>query len=596
MRLIVVLSLLACLGGGCVNLTRPPELAQAPPISPAPTPEDAREPIDAAPGDTAEPDAPTPPDALAPVDEAPPLLPNAARCDSDRQCQSGACASGVCCATVCPGRCFACDLPSSPGTCAPVPAGQARPGQCTAEAVQGCGQDGTCDGQGGCRRYVAGTVCVPGSCTGATETGARTCDGAGNCKTAGSRSCAPNVCTGGSCATRCTAQGDCQTGFFCDGGGACRVRRNPGQACQSAVECGSGNCVDGVCCTSACTQFCFACNLPGQAGTCAPVPDGMDPGNDCAAEPSAGCGHDGQCDGKGGCRFYPPGTECAPPSCSDGISFSGRSCSALGTCGPAAAPRDCDTFACLGTTCAPSCTGDGQCQGGAVCQAPACAVPGLVLRWKLDEGTGTIAADASGNGLDGTYRGDSGIPASSTALPPVKFLDGASRAFASAQRQMIELAPMPTALAPTAELTLTAWYRATAIDVDGSGGEVISGGNNYLLRIRPGDVEYDKRAVNGGGGLHIRCFAAVGNHLDGNWHHLALVIDAAGLHGYFDGTQRCGDPNNAPMSYDLGNAFRVGRHGQAATTYDFEGNIDDVRVYRRALGPAEVMTLAQGGR
>jgi hypothetical protein len=177
-------------------------------------------------------------------------------------------------------------------------------------------------------------------------------------------------------------------------------------------------------------------------------------------------------------------------------------------------------------------------------------------------------------------------------IPPVKFLDAGSRSFVSAQRQMIEIASMPAGLKPTAELTLTAWYRATAIDGGGNGSEVITGGNNYLLRLRPGDLEFDKRVA----GQHIRCFATVGNHLDGNWHHLALVVDAAGLKGYFDGAQKCAQASTEPMAYDVGNAFRVGRHGQTADVYDFDGNIDEVRVYRRALSTAEIAALAQGGR
>jgi hypothetical protein len=595
------------LASACVNLTRPPELSQ--PAGGEPEEGEQRPPGDAA---TASLDGPAPDAAVvadapesdqparadAPVaDQRPPdapLSPNAARCDRGTQCQSGVCADGICCATACDRQCFACNLPASVGACKPYPAGQARAGECPAEPVATCGRDGTCDGQGACRHYPRATVCVPGSCTGATEVSARTCDGNGTCVGASNRPCAPNVCTGGSCGTRCGSQADCQQGFFCDAA-ACKMKRGNGEGCKDAVECGSGNCVDGVCCSSPCQQGCLACNVPGSLGNCVAVPAGEDPHESCPTDPVQSCGRDGACDGRGGCRTYPAGTECVAATCSDGIALSPRACDNLGNCGRATPLRDCGTFACAGASCGSTCAMTSECQGSAQCTAGACAVPDLVLYWKLDEAAGTTAEDASGNGLAGTYAGETGIPTPSAVLPPVKFLDGASRAFSSAGRQMVEIAPMPALLKPTGNVTLTAWYRATAVDVNGTGGEVISGGNNYLLRIRPGDVEYDKRATSGGN-EHIRCFAAVGNQLDGNWHHLALVIDDTQLRGYFDGVQRCATPTTAQNSYDLGTAFRVGRHGQTADSYDFDGNIDEVRVYRRALSPTDVAALAAGGR
>jgi hypothetical protein len=589
---------------GCVNLTRPPELAQpraggidatAEPLDAPASEADGAAPdtaIDASLAAALRQDGPEPAD-LPPAVPAPPadaaLLGNAARCDRGDQCQSGACQSGVCCAEACNRRCFACNLPGSEGTCAPIPAGQADVARCPTEALGSCGLDGTCDGKGGCRRYIDGTVCVPGGCSDATEVGARTCDGNGTCRMPSTRSCAPNVCMGTSCGTRCTSASECQTGFFCDAG-VCRVKRGVGEACKLAVECGSGNCIDGVCCSSACTQFCFSCAVPGSVGSCVAVPAGEDLRGNCSAEPASTCGRDGRCDGKGGCRLQVAGTECVPAACSNGIALGARTCNGLGVCGGGASARDCGTFACAGNTCGASCAMNNQCQGSALCAGTTCAVPDLVLYWKLDETMGTVAEDASGGGHPGTYLGETGIPAPSTVLPPVKFLDGGSRLFVGAQRQFIELAPMPAAVKPTAELTLSAWYRATT--TDGGGGEIISGGNNYLLRVKSTEIEFDKRVAN----QHIRCFAMVPNHLDGNWHHLALVVDAAELKGYVDGIQRCATANTDSMAYDQGNAFRVGRHGQTADNFDFDGNIDEVRVYRRALKQPEVADLAMGGR
>src|SRR4051812_20853570 len=55
-----------------------------------------------------------------------------------------------------------------------------------------------------------------------------------------------------------------------------------GARCDRAGECKSGNCVDHVCCESACAGTCLACDRPGAEGQCLPVPEGQDPDNECA--------------------------------------------------------------------------------------------------------------------------------------------------------------------------------------------------------------------------------------------------------------------------------------------------------------------------
>jgi hypothetical protein len=46
-----------------------------------------------------------------------------------------------------------------------------------------------------------------------------------------------------------------------------------GAACATSAECDApGQCVVGVCCSSACTELCAACNVPGSVGTCSAAP------------------------------------------------------------------------------------------------------------------------------------------------------------------------------------------------------------------------------------------------------------------------------------------------------------------------------------
>ena len=132
----------------------------------------------------------------------------------------------------------------------------------------------------------------------------------------------------------------------CPGSGSGHT--NLGQPCSCSSDCGSGFCVDGVCCNSACTGTCMSCSLPGSEGTCDVVPAGASPAQRermsrrarpppvvktapaTAAEAAASScsgrsaspvrapdpGSPGMliCDGKGSCRGGPT-VSCAPYTC-----------------------------------------------------------------------------------------------------------------------------------------------------------------------------------------------------------------------------------------------------------------------------------------
>jgi hypothetical protein len=175
-----------------------------------------------------------------------------------------------------------------------------------------CGPDLLCTSDGRCVQCLAPADCPtfggegiacddPPSCQGTR--GERTCSAEGTCGTRSGvpddRACTTTTlardcglfrdlfCTGEesqtapSCPTTCTGDSDCDPGAHCDGV-TCIPDRPPGAPCERTVDCGGGlSCVDGVCCTSACTGTCVACNVAGFAGTCTPIPGGTDPSAEC---------------------------------------------------------------------------------------------------------------------------------------------------------------------------------------------------------------------------------------------------------------------------------------------------------------------------
>lgn len=82
--------------------------------------------------------------------------------------------------------------------------------------------------------------------------------------------------------------------------------------------------------------------------------------------------------------------------------------------------------------------------------------------------------------------------------------------------------------------------------------------------------------------------------LDGQWHHVAGTFTADDMTLFFDGQQVCSMPQKATFSYVEGSQLRVAHDSERIPHHDFQGNIDDVRVYTRALSAAEIANLFAG--
>lgn len=289
-----------------------------------------------------------------------------------RECLSNFCVDGVCCEQACQGGCRACNLTGSRGQCTFVTPGQPDPrGSCAGELPTSCGLDGTCDGSGGCRKWLAGTECVAQSCAEGTQSNARTCDGQGTCRVATpvTTPCTPYACGANACLSSCNGDGQCQSGYTCVGG-VCKVAG--GLPCDSNDRCGSGFCVDGVCCQTACNGVCERCDLPPNVGVCSAIPAGIDPDNDCNTEPVASCGKTGVCSGARSCALYTAATECAAQTCVNGVQTNTRACDGSGACNPGAPPTvNCFPYQCnsANQTCFAACSSDTQCQTGYGCAA-----------------------------------------------------------------------------------------------------------------------------------------------------------------------------------------------------------------------------------
>jgi MYXO-CTERM domain-containing protein len=291
-------------------------------------------------------------------------------CATAEQCASDFCVDGVCCDQACTSTCQACSAAlkasgADDGVCGTAANGLDPHNDCPDDGPVSCARDGSCDGNGQCRYYEAGTPCGATTCAGTTLKG-KVCSGTGVCEleTQGV-SCEPYVCRDGACAKPCGQDIDCINGHHCSSG-ECLPKSDIGIACASHGACLNGLCVDGFCCNSPCNGQCEACDVDGKVGTCSPV-EGIPHG---AREHCAGAGPcAGACDGtQTTACAYPGSVVVCDASCEDVHAIT-STCNGAGVCEPGTA-KDCTPFVCIpGSGCGDTCVGDQDCASGFECNA-----------------------------------------------------------------------------------------------------------------------------------------------------------------------------------------------------------------------------------
>ncbi|MEK7560888.1 MAG: LamG-like jellyroll fold domain-containing protein [Patescibacteria group bacterium] len=206
--------------------------------------------------------------------------------------------------------------------------------------------------------------------------------------------------------------------------------------------------------------------------------------------------------------------------------------------------------------------------------------PGLVGHWKFDETTGaTVAIDSSGNGNHGILTNMD--PA--TVWVPGKI--AAALAFDGVD-DYVSLGNVAE-LRRTDTFSVSAWYNGVESNrspVYASGFELVDKG----FRISGYFASTDKRARIAWGNGVIGWPTPSNNPIPENiWTHIVATYDGT-MKLYIDGAQQA-DEDTGAISYNANQATIGANIGSSPQR--FNGLIDDVRVYNRALSAEEVQGL-----
>jgi chitodextrinase len=200
-------------------------------------------------------------------------------------------------------------------------------------------------------------------------------------------------------------------------------------------------------------------------------------------------------------------------------------------------------------------------------------VPELVAAYAFDEGSGTTVGDSSGKGNTGTIQ-------NATWTTTGKY--GKALVFNGTNARVS--IPDSASLRLTSAMTLAAWVNPTT--VNNAWRDVIYKGNdNYFLEAT--STNNARPAAGGtfgsGGGEAYGTAALTAN----TWTHLAATYDGAMLRLYVNGVQVSSVARTGNLATSA-NPLEIG--GDSIFGQNFEGTIDEVRVYNVALTPMQIQS------
>jgi hypothetical protein len=195
--------------------------------------------------------------------------------------------------------------------------------------------------------------------------------------------------------------------------------------------------------------------------------------------------------------------------------------------------------------------------------------------WKFDDGTGTTAADSSGNGHNGTVNGATWT--TGRFGDALQFNGSSSTVTASA------------VLSGSTDFTLGAWVKtsasSTGVIVQQRGGGT---GQFQLVVNSDGTVTF---WVGRNGTSNFQFDITSSNSInDGNWHYVAAVRQGASGYLYVDGVE-VGSGAGSERSLSSIDGVSIGGDSYSSRYY-FSGLIDDVRIYASPISSNGIVSLS----
>jgi len=213
--------------------------------------------------------------------------------------------------------------------------------------------------------------------------------------------------------------------------------------------------------------------------------------------------------------------------------------------------------------------------------AQTASASGLVGYWTLDDTSGSLAVDSSGNVANGRLlNGPLVVPG---RLGQALSFNGVDESVSVPHAALLDAYP----------ITISLWMSTTAGALGGLVNKYLpSSFNGYQVFTSGGNLcaWYFKDASN-----YVwdgsACTLATAGFNDGQWHHVAFIVDASGGRLFVDGTLRVTQPwTGTPGPATTTQGLSLAAYPGTASPF-LPGRLDDVRIYNRALAASDVSSL-----
>jgi len=210
---------------------------------------------------------------------------------------------------------------------------------------------------------------------------------------------------------------------------------------------------------------------------------------------------------------------------------------------------------------------------------------GLVAYWSFDEGSGTTAQDVIGDN-DGNLVGDTNW---------VNGISGKALDFdGSGDYVGVDSNSNLSFNSPSDPFSTSFWIKPDSIIPITQ--TILENEDDYIVLLYEGGV-LSYRKTDSGNLYHNSWFSTNPEILAENWSHIAITYDGTGSGGtkmYVNGEEKpVTNTTYHGGGSASGNNFAIGIRAYDLATETYEGKIDEVRIYNRALTSAEIEYLYQ---
>ena len=199
----------------------------------------------------------------------------------------------------------------------------------------------------------------------------------------------------------------------------------------------------------------------------------------------------------------------------------------------------------------------------------------LVGHWTFDEGSGASAADSSTNSNTGTLIDGPGWDSGHI---------GSGALDLSSNFDRVEVTNDASLDLGGGDFTISFWVNSSH---SGSQGRIIGDGdgvNDGIIIYADSFGQIVAEARSGGSSVS----RAIGNGLDGSWHHFVFRRTGNSFEAFLD-TSSFGGTSMSLGSVDNSNTMMMG--ASSAVSNEFDGLLDDIRIYDRALSSSDITEL-----